>query len=436
MLRISRPVSFLLCLAVLLSLSGCYAGNIDQYFSPPEPAEEYRQLQELIDREISSGSEYAAPIRGNYRQSVQLFDLSGDGSNEALAFFRTREGSLKINIYAVSGSEYRLVQTLMEEGRSIGRVDFADLDSDRRLDLIVAWQIASGMSILSVYSLVNWSGTLLMSADCTEFVTGDLTRDGHEELLILRAANTGTYLTDMYTIGPDGDPQAATAALSGGIRDLERVRTVFIGTGYPALLVESSLSSGDLVTDLLVYREGALVNLTMNRSSGISETRRVNNQVFSQDIDGDGITEIPFPQQLYNQGGETQWSTAWYRYDVSGRANQIMTTYHCVSDHWYLELPSGWDAGLTVRQDDSIPGERAVVLSRLGGDGSINDLLTIYAISGENRSERAKLPGRFVLEESASTVYAGEILGEGIIDKSGIQSRFHIIYTEWSAGSI
>jgi len=433
--RISSPAALVLCLAVLLSLSGCYAGNIDQYFSLPEPAEEYRQLQELIDREIASGSEYAAPTRGNYRQSVQLFDLNGDGSDEALAFFRNRDGMLKISIFAVSGSEYRLVRTLQEEGRSIGRVDFADMDSDGRRDLIVAWQIASGMSILSVYSLVNWSGELLMSADCTEFVTGDLNRDGHEELLILRAANADTYLTDMYTIGPDGDPRAATAALSGGIRDLERVRTAAIGGGYPALLVESTLSSGDLVTDLLVYREGALVNLTMNRSSGVSETRRVNNQVFSQDIDGDGSTEIPFPQQLYGQGGETQWSTAWYRYDVSGRATQVMTTYHCVADHWYLELPSGWDAGLTVRRDDTIPGERAVILSRLGNDGAINDLLAVYAITGENRSERAKLSGRFVLEESASTVFVGEVLGEGI-DKSGIESRFHVIYTEWSAGSI
>ena len=33
----------LLSLSVLL-LSGCYSGGIDQYFSPPQPSEEYLQL--------------------------------------------------------------------------------------------------------------------------------------------------------------------------------------------------------------------------------------------------------------------------------------------------------------------------------------------------------------------------------------------------------
>lgn len=433
--RISKSAALLLALAVLLSLSGCYSGNIDQYFSLPQPSEEYQQLQKLIDREIAAGCGYAAPTRGSYRQSVQLMDLNDDGKNEALVFLRGADSTLKINIYALSGSEYRQVLSLTEEGRSIGRVDFVDLDRDGRRDLVAAWQISSGMSILSVYSLVNWSGELLMSTDCTEFVAGDLDQNGGDELLVLRAAGTETYMVDMYTLDSNREPRASTAALSGGISELKRVRAVTIGGGQPALLVESTMTGGDLVTDLVVYREGALVNLTLNRSTAVSEARRSYDQVYSQDIDGDGATEVPYPQQLYNQGGETQWSIAWYRYDVSGRAVQVLTTYHCASDGWYWVLPSGWDVGLTVRRDDSIPGERAVILSRLQADGTIQDLLSVYAITGENRSERARLSGRFILEESSSTIFAAQIHGESI-ERDGVASRFHIIYTEWSTGSV
>ena len=67
-----------------------------------------------------------------------------------------------------------------------------------------------------------------------------------------------------------------------------------------------------------------------------------------------------------------------------------MTTYHCVTDNWYLVLPSGWDVGLTVRRDDSVSGERAVILSRLRSDGSLEDYVAVYAITGENR---ARAPG-------------------------------------------
>ena len=433
--RFSKAAALAALLAVILTGSGCYSGNIDQYFSLPQPAEEYRQLQELIDRETASGSEYSAPIRGSYRQSVQLADINGDGAEEAMAFFRTQDATLKINVYTPIGGEYRQVLTLQEEGRSIGSVAFADMDHDGKKDMIVAWQIASGMSILSVYSLLNWSGRLLMSTDCTEFVTGDLDEDGQEELLVIRAANTETFLADMYTLAENGDPQAATAALSAGISQLQRTRTVTIAGERNALLVESFLSNGDLVTDLLVWRDGALVNLTMNRSTGVSETRRTNDLIYSQDIDGDGATEIPHSQQLYNQGSDLHYSTAWFLYDISGRASQVMTTYHDVSDGWYLELPAGWDVGLTVRRDDSVPGERAVILSRLGSDGSINDIMAIYTTTGENRADRARLPGRFVLEESSSTVFSAQIFSDSI-DRNGLQSRFHIIYAEWGSGSV
>ena len=76
MKRFVRPGAFLLLAALLFCLSGCYSGNIDQYFSLPMASEEYRQLQSLIDEELASGSEYAAPIHGSYRQSVQLSDAS------------------------------------------------------------------------------------------------------------------------------------------------------------------------------------------------------------------------------------------------------------------------------------------------------------------------------------------------------------------------
>ena len=409
MKRFLRSAAVIAAAFVVLLLSGCYSGGIDQYFSPPQPSEEYLQLQDLINAELASGSEYAAPIRGRFRQSVQFTDLDGDGMDEALVFLRGSNGSLKIHVYLSVNSEYRKVLTLEGEGRSIGSVDYADLDADGRTDLIVAWQLTGSMSLLSVYSLVNWSGELLLSTDSSEFLTGDLNSDGRDELLVLRNVNTGSYMADMYTLRPDRDPQAASAALSSGIYGIQRVRMAMLSGNTPALLVESLLDNGDLVTDVLSCREGSLVNLTLNRSTGVSETRRSYSLVFAQDIDGDGVTEIPHPQQLYSQGSELFWSIAWYKYDAFGRAGLDMTTYHSVADGWYFVLPEGWASGLTVRRVDDVPGERAVILSRLSPEGTIRDLIVFYTITGENRIDRARLEGRFVLLEENSTVFAAQI---------------------------
>lgn len=435
MKRFVRPGAFLLLAALLFCLSGCYSGNIDQYFSLPMASEEYRQLQSLIDEELASGSEYAAPIHGSYRQSVQLSDVDGDGADEALAFFRDAAKNPKINIYDSENGEYRLARSISGEGSSIGRIDYADLTGDGQKELLVSWQISSGLSVLGVYSLAGWSGDVLLSTDSAEFVTGDINRDGCDELLNLRAANSTTYLVDQYTFPLGQEPQATSAALSAGISALQRLRMVTLAGDAPALLAESTLTTGDLVSDLFVCRDGSLINLTMNRTTQISETRRSYSLVYAQDIDGDGSTEIPHPQQLYSRGDEVFWSIAWFRYDASGRASTIMTTYHCVTDNWYLVLPSGWDVGLTVRRDDSVSGERAVILSRLRSDGSLEDYVAVYAITGENRYERARLDNRFLLQEEGTTVYAAKIL-DGKTDENTIRSRFHVIYTDWSSGSV
>ena len=153
MKRFVRPGAFLLLAALLFCLSGCYSGNIDQYFSLPMASEEYQQLQSLIDTELASGSEYAAPTHGSYRQSVQLSDVDGDGVDEALAFFRDGGKNPKINIYSSENGEYRLVLSLSGEGSSIGRIDYADLTGDGQKELLVSWQISSGVSILSALAV-------------------------------------------------------------------------------------------------------------------------------------------------------------------------------------------------------------------------------------------------------------------------------------------
>ena len=89
---------------------------------------------------------------------------------------------------------------------------------------------------------------------------------------------------------------------------------------------------------------------------------------------------------------------------------------------------------MTIRRDDSISGEQAVIISRLNTDGSIHYMLIVYTLTGENRDARAKLAGRFVLSEDESTVYAARIL-DGITEEQ-VRNSFHIIYSEWSTGSL
>jgi hypothetical protein len=63
--------------------------------------------------------------------------------------------------------------------------------------------------------------------------------------------------------------------------------------------------------------------------------------------------------------------------------------------------------------------------------------LKIYTLSGDNREDRAKLPGRFTLHELGDTIYAAEIIttvADVTVTKAIITENFRLLYSEWATG--
>ena len=70
-----------LILAVLMSLSGCALRTVEEMYSLPKRSQEYDELQSAIDIAMV-GLDYAAPLSGTNRQTLQTAELDGDGREE------------------------------------------------------------------------------------------------------------------------------------------------------------------------------------------------------------------------------------------------------------------------------------------------------------------------------------------------------------------
>ena len=68
-----------------LSLSGCAMRTVEDLYALPKRSEEYDKLQSAIDIAMA-GLDYAAPLSGTNRQTLQTADLDGDGREEYLVF--------------------------------------------------------------------------------------------------------------------------------------------------------------------------------------------------------------------------------------------------------------------------------------------------------------------------------------------------------------
>ncbi len=427
----------------LFVLSGCSGSEIDKLYSLPKPSQEYLQLQKLIDAEIAAGSEYSAPTAGSLRQSIQLTDLDGDGSNEALVFLRNGNQQPEICLYRKIDGKFALATVIKGEGTAIGRIEYSDINGDGFSEILVSWEVSSELRLLKVYSVKDWESSALLTASCIDFQIGDLDSDGTTDILTLSLETSGGKV-DMYTIDKHNEVIQKTAKLSSSLKTADRFRIADIADNVPAVFVEGQFKdkeNSSLLTDIVIYTGGELKNITMNSLTGDSATKR-NYPVYCTDIDGNGSLDVPIAEKLSSsQGNNDYYIFDLYSFDASGKSELCASTYHCYTDGWYFTLPTEWRKDILVRRESSLPGERSTVFFKVDENGKRTDLLTVYTLSDENRIDRAKINNRFVLLSSQTTIYAAELNTDG--DKSADESEkqkiiklFHLIYTEWNTGDV
>lgn len=433
---------FAAVITALILLSGCSIAETDEMYSLPQANKEYLQLQELIDAEIAVGSEYSSPTAGSLRQSIQLTDLDGDGENEALAFLRNKDLQPEICVYRKIDGNYVTAATIIGDGTAIGRVEYDDLNGDGVSEILTSWEVNAQMRLLKVYALKDWAPSVLLTASCIDFQIGDLDSDGVSDLLALDLEMSGGNV-DMYTIYKNGEIAAKSAKLSASLKTADRFRIGTLADGVPAVFVEGQYSAEDsssILTDVIVCADGELRNITLGEASEDSVTKR-HYSVYSTDIDGDGTLDVPIAEKLLSSATSSAdyYVFDWYSYDSSGNPTKCASTYHNYSDGWFYELPDEWRGKLCVRREGTVSGERNIVFSSVDGEtGNLTDLLTIYTLTGENRTDKATLDGRFILMNSGTVVYAAKINSDSSTAEAvqEIISRFHLICSEWNSGAI
>lgn len=440
---IKNIFKLIIILSFALMLTGCYNRATEELFSLPQASEEYLKLQEKINTILAADAEYAAPVSGSNRQSVQLQDLNNDGMDEAIAFFSVAgDKPMKIYIFKSNEGTYEEATVINGEGTAIDSISYTDMNGDGFMEIVVGWQMSATLKLIQVYSIVDFQSASILSSDYSEYTISDLDLDGNSDVVVLRLLDTSqTGELEMFSLTSDGEVVSEKANLSRGITAVSRVRSSTLFDGSPAIYIESLYAGSSLITDIFVYRYGSLLNITANRITGISEdTVRLYN-VYCSDINDDDVLEVPYPRILQSQTDTIYYAIDWYSYNSMRKKVLTETTYHNYYDGWYLILPDDWKENITVRRQDTVYGERAIVFSRaLGEDKPVEDFLVIYSLSGENREERAVIDERFVIVAEEETIYAAEILVpltdfELTINRQLIISNFYIIYSDWITGA-
>ena len=379
-------LALLLWAAMALLLTGCLFRPPDELYRRPERSAGYDQLAAAI-RSVKTGlegqfgvsCEDAVIVAGDNTASIQLQDLDGDGQREsAVAFIRVPgvEKSLKIYIFTATDGDYQVRGLVEGDGSAIYSVDYVDLNGAGSKELVVNWQVNTGVYQLGAYTLdelelepaadaaalpqnqladrASLRATELLLTSCSTAMEGgayssgyrllDIDQDTRTEVAVVRldaAALSGQV--ELYGWRNGRMESLSTTALSAGITGLNRVTAGYLaGTAYPpALYVTCAQSDGSRTTDVVAYQPGGhegemhLVNLALNDHGVSRERLRGTAELGPSDVNNDVVLELPQVRMLpqdRDPGGASAWLVDWYQYDQSGQRSRVMGTYYNVTD--------------------------------------------------------------------------------------------------------
>lgn len=440
--RFKRILSGLLCTALLIPLSGC-AMTVDQMYVPPRRSESYRNLQTVMD-EYMTGLEYCAPITGENLQSVQMADLNGDGLKEVAVFLRgSDENPLKVLIFRLVDEEYEQMAFIESTGTAFDQVEYIQFDGKPGLEMVVGSQVSDQVRRnVTVYSFSDGQPQQLLTVNYQKFLTLDMNRDGGGDLFVLRPGRTDADcgVVELYSAADGKVDRSAEVDLSQSVSQLKRIMTGSLHNGERAVFVASLVDAGTIVTDVYALVNGELTNVSVSSESGTSVNTVRNYYVYADDIDSDGVLELPslitMREPNLERSGDREHLIRWYALAADGTEHDKCYTYHNYLQGWYMELDEALVGRLCVVPEDT--GRYAFCLWDKNFE-NLEKLWTVYVLTGEDRSNVAVEDGRFVMLKTDTVVYAAYLEDAALalgMSQESLTERFHLIQSDWKTGEM
>lgn len=433
----------LMLLATALLLSGCGMRTVEQMYCLPKRSDTYQELQSVIDSAMS-GMEYSAPTSGDNQQTVQMADLNGDGKDEYLVFAKgNTEKPMHILIFRQdSNGRAKLMETIESSGSAFEQVIYVDIDDSPGYEMVVGRLLSDQvLRSVSIYTFANGYAQQLLSTGYSKFLTCDLDNNGTSELMVIQPGESSTRRGSamLYSQGPDGVERSREIQLSGSPENIRRIMTGRLQDGSLAVFVASSYTEKSIVTDIFSLRDQAFTNVSFSVEAGTSVDTLRNYFVYADDVDEDGIMELPSPIPMRSVYGywntEEQYLIRWYALDTRGQETDKLYSFHNFAGGWYLQLDSLWANRLTVTQQGNAH-QFAIWDVEFSQAAPV---FTIYALTGSDQNTQVTEQNLFTLYRTEGIVYAAKLeTGSGVyaITEEQLINSFRLIQQDWKTGEI
>ena len=385
---------WLACVLLCLLLAGCSMPGeqvqVEELLRAPKLSGDYGDVQTALNDWLGESAQLKYPMQGDLLSPFLLQDLDGDGRQDAAVLYTTAQSSnVCIAILQKDDTDiWHVRQNVEGLADTVESVGLAQLQPGDATQLVVGYTAAQGDHYLAVYSYTDGVLSTILEQQYQQYLVEDITGGGNQDLILMSTLEDGGVQIELLTVDKEGSfQQVAVMGLSAN--RFAGCASVAAGVGadgrhYLVLDGWTGISGNNLASVLLRFDEDTQQMVPADQISTeklyTASLRNVPSLV-SQDLDGDGIVEIPTqPDEagLLNMSQSRRMDfIVWMDYTSPHPEKSFGLLDE--ETNCYIELPMEWEGNLKLTDSEQYDG--AVELRTMDEDQLVMTLRLVRTTS-------------------------------------------------------
>lgn len=385
---------WLACMLLCLLLAGCSMPGeqvqVEELLRAPKLSGDYGDVQTALNDWLGESAQLKYPMQGDLLSPFLLQDLDGDGRQDAAVLYTTAQSSnVCIAILQKDDADiWHVRQNVEGLADTVESVGLAQLQPGDATQLVVGYTAVQGDHYLAVYSYTDGVLSTILEQQYQQYLVEDITGGGNQDLILMSTLEDGGVQIELLTVDKEGSfQQVAVMGLSAN--RFAGCASVAAGVGadgrhYLVLDGWTGISGNNLASVLLRFDEDTQQMVPADQISTeklyTASLRNVPSLV-SQDLDGDGIVEIPTqPDEagLLNMSQSRRMDfIVWMDYTSPHPEKSFGLLDE--ETNCYIELPMEWEGNLKLTDSEQYDG--AVELRTVDEDQLVMTLRLVRTTS-------------------------------------------------------
>ena len=355
--------------AVMLSCAGgCSLTDLsrDDLLRPPKTMGDEAEIEQLIAKTSSKGYTLKYPKSGSYRSAIVMHDLNGDDINEAIAFFRDKDGATGVHMLVMyeDDGKWKISSDFVTETTDVDSVDFADINDNSAQEILVGYATyTANVNFLAAYTYESGKTNVIESGqNYSAFYCGNLDSSGKSKVITLSLfspENEAKATLLEFDSKRNALYAKATAPMDPNVVSYKNVSFTDLDESSKGLVVDGALASNEMNTQVIYFnKELNLLRNPLYKEKTENPTKRAS-AVLSTDIGNDMKTEVPTVSTLPYSDTSGAFTAAdqiiWNTFSV--QKEELVPVQRTAANYNYsftVKIPETWLAGtFTVLLNES-----------------------------------------------------------------------------------